>query len=92
MGAPEELTRELGEAGITVVLEKLKGLNKNKLKNYKYISDENRLHFSVKDPDEELPKIIQILSELGLHIQKIESSKSSLEDVFLDLTGKGING
>ena len=45
----------------------------------------------IKDPDEELPKIIQILSESGLHIQKIESSKSSLEDVFLDLTGKGIN-
>ena len=92
MGAPKELTRELGEAGITVVLEKLEGLNKKKLKDYKYTSDENRLHFSVKDPDEELPKIIQILSESGLHIQKIETSKSSLEDVFLDLTGKGING
>ena len=92
MGAPKELTRELGEAGITVVLEKLEGLNNQKLKNYKYNSEENRLHFSVKEPDEELPKIIQILSESGLHIQKIESSKSSLEDVFLDLTGKGING
>ena len=32
MGAPVELTRELGEAGITVVLEKLEGLNKKKLK------------------------------------------------------------
>ena len=92
IGAPKELTRELGEAGITVVLEKLESLNKKKLKNYKYTSDENRLHFSVKDPDEELPRIIKILSESGLHIQKIESSKSSLEDVFLDLTGKGING
>jgi len=49
------------------------------------------LHFSVKDPDEELPKIIRVLSNAGLHIQKIESNKSSLEDVFLNLTGKGIN-
>ena len=31
MGAPEELTRELGEAGITVVLENLNGLNKKNL-------------------------------------------------------------
>ena len=91
MGAPKELTRELGEAGITVVLENLNGLNKKDLENYKYTSDKNRLHFSVKDPDEELPKIIRVLSNAGLHIQKIESSKSSLEDVFLNLTGKGIN-
>ena len=92
MGAPKELTRELGEAGITVVLENLNGLNKKDLENYKYTSDKNRLHFSVKDPDEELPKIIRFLSNAGLHIQKIESNKSSLEDVFLNLTGKGING
>ena len=92
MGAPKELTRELGEAGITVVLENLNGLNKKDLENYKYTSDKNRLHFSVKDPDEELPKIIRVLSNAGLHIQKIESNKSSLEDVFLNLTGKGING
>ena len=91
MGAPKELTRELGEAGITVVLENLNGLNKKDLDNYKYTSDKNRLHFSVKDPDEELPKIIRVLSNAGLHIQKIESNKSSLEDVFLNLTGKGIN-
>ena len=91
MGAPKELTRELGEAGITVVLENLNGLNKKDLENYKYISDKNRLHFSVRDPDEELPKIIRVLSNAGLHIQKIESNKSSLEDVFLNLTGKGIN-
>jgi len=92
MGAPKELTRELGEAGITVVLENLNGLNKKDLENYKYTSDKSRLHFSVKDPDEELPKIIRVLSNAGLHIQKIESNKSSLEDVFLNLTGKGING
>ena len=91
MGAPKELTRELGEAGITVVLENLNGLNKKDLENYKYTNDKNRLHFSVKDPDEELPKIIRVLSSAGLHIQKIESNKSSLEDVFLNLTGKGIN-
>ena len=91
MGAPKELTRELGEAGITVVLENLNGLNKKDLENYKYTSDKNRLHFSVKDPDEELPKIIRVLSNAGLHIQKIESNISSLEDVFLNLTGKGIN-
>ena len=90
-GSPKQLTRDLGEAGISVVLENINKLNKNELSQYKYTNEKNRLHFSVKDPDEELPKIIRILSKSGLHIQSIESTKSSLEDVFLNLTGKGIN-
>ena len=90
-GSPKELTRELGEAGISVVLDNLNGLNKKDLEKYIYTNTKNRLHFSVKNPDEELPKIIRILSKSGHHIQSIESNKSSLEDVFLNLTGKGIN-
>jgi len=90
-GSPKQLTRDLGEAGISVVLENINKLNKNELTQYKYTNEKNRLHFSVKDPDEELPRIIRILSKAGLHIQSIESTKSSLEDVFLNLTGKGIN-
>ena len=90
-GSPKELTRELGEAGISVVLDNLNGLNKKDLEKYTYTNPKNRLHFSVKNPDEELPKIIRILSKSGHHIQSIESNKSSLEDVFLNLTGKGIN-
>ena len=41
MGAPKELTRELGEAGITVVLENLNGLNK------KYL-EQNRMKFQLE--------------------------------------------
>tara|TARA_B100001027_G_scaffold73816_1_gene50414 strand:- start:18 stop:944 length:927 start_codon:yes stop_codon:yes gene_type:complete len=90
-GSPKQLTRDLGEAGISVVLENINNLNEKELDQYKYTNDKNRLHFSVKNPDEELPKIIRILSQSELHIQSIESTKSSLEDVFLNLTGKGIN-
>ena len=90
-GSPKQLTRDLGEAGILVVLENINDLNEKELDQYKYTNNKNRLHFSVKNPDEELPKIIRILSQSELHIQSIESTKSSLEDVFLNLTGKGIN-
>ena len=38
-----------------------------------------------------MPKIISLLSSAGAHIQRIETDKASLEDVFLNLTGKGIN-
>ena len=90
-GSPKALTRELGTAGITVNLSESNNKIKNKLNAYKFTTDQNRLHFSVKEPDQELPKIIRILSEENIHIQSIESNQSSLEDVFLNLTGKGIN-
>ncbi len=90
-GSPKQLTRELGKAGISVVLDSINGLNTKDLEKYTYTKTKKRLHFSVKNPDEELPKIIRILSKSGHHIQSIKSNKSSLEDVFLNLTGKGIN-
>tara|TARA_Y100001970_G_scaffold280243_1_gene388897 strand:- start:484 stop:1410 length:927 start_codon:yes stop_codon:yes gene_type:complete len=90
-GPPKILTRELGTAGITIILGESSGGVKDLLNGYTFTKDQNRLHFSVKDPDQELPKIIKILSEKNIHIQSIESSRSSLEDVFLNLTGKGIN-
>ena len=90
-GPPKMLTRELGTAGITIILGESSGGVKDLLSGYTFTKDQNRLHFSVKDPDQELPKIIKILSEKNIHIQSIESSRSSLEDVFLNLTGKGIN-
>ena len=90
-GPPKMLTRELGTAGITIILGESSSEVKDLLSGYTFTKDQNRLHFSVKDPDQELPKIIKILSEKNIHIQSIESSSSSLEDVFLNLTGKGIN-
>ena len=90
-GPPKILTRELGTAGITIILGESSGGVRDLLNGYTFTNDQNRLHFSVKDPDRELPKIIKILSEKNIHIQSIESTRSSLEDVFLNLTGKGIN-
>ena len=90
-GNPKTLTQELGTAGITINISDTDIELGQFLSNYKYTLDDNRLHFSVTDPDQALPKIIKLLSEAKIHINSIESSKSSLEDVFLGLTGKGIN-
>ena len=90
-GTPKALTRELGQAGITVQLNQ-EAVNLEKhLSGFTYTAEENRLHFVVKDPDSSLPEIIQKLSQTEVHIQSITTNSSSLEDVFLSLTGKGIN-
>ena len=90
-GTPKSLTRELGNAGITIKVSDTNIDLGPYLTDYKYTVDDSRLYFSVKDPDQALPKIIKSLSEARVHINSIESNRSSLEDVFLDLTGKGIN-
>jgi len=90
-GTPKALTRELGQAGITVQLNQDAVNLEKHLSGFTYTSEENRLHFVVKDPDSSLPEIIQKLSQTEVHIQSITTNSSSLEDVFLSLTGKGIN-
>ena len=90
-GPPKILTQELGTAGISINIGNTNQKLDPYFSEYTYTIEKNRLHFSVKDPDKALPKIIKKLSEADIHINSIDSNRSSLEDVFLNLTGKGIN-
>ena len=90
-GSPKKLTQELGSSGITIHLNENKQNLNTVLADYSFTLDQNRLHFSVKDSDLAMPKIIQTLSNNNITIQSVEATSSSLEDVFLDLTGKDIN-
>jgi len=90
-GSPKELTTELGKAGINVHLTGWKDELNDALSEFSFTLADGRLHFTVRDPEEAMARIIQILSSHGCHIQSVATEKSSLEDVFLNLTGKGIN-
>ena len=80
-----------GKEGLTIHLSKSSSKVKNALKNFTFTQEDTRIHFSLKDPEKALPEIIKKIVASGSHIASIETSKSSLEDVFLSLTGKGIN-
>jgi ABC-2 type transport system ATP-binding protein len=90
-GSPADLTRELGKAGINVHITGWNDELNKALSDYSFMLEDNRLHFTVRNPEEVMASIIQILSNHGCHIHSISTEKSSLEDVFLSLTGKGIN-
>jgi ABC-2 type transport system ATP-binding protein len=91
VGSPTALIQQLGRAGISIQLSGRCDNFVDILKDFTYTQSGNRLHFTVKDPEEEMPKIISVLSKSGCHIQRVDSEKSSLEDVFLSMTGKGID-
>ena len=90
-GAPKDLTKQLGKSGLTVHLTGWDDKKNHILDNFSFIYDKGRLHFSILDPEKDMSTIIKILSDNDCHIQNISADKSSLEDVFLDLTGEKIN-
>ena len=90
-GSPKVLTRELGTSGITIQIGESDIDLTKYLRGFQYSKENNRLHFSVSNPDRTLPKIIDVLSNVNIPINSIDSDRATLEDVFLNLTGKGIN-
>tara|TARA_B100001113_G_scaffold353854_1_gene360624 strand:- start:8944 stop:9861 length:918 start_codon:yes stop_codon:yes gene_type:complete len=90
-GSPKELIGKDSVSGITVFLSEVFDDSENVLNSFTYNKEDKRLHFTTQNPENDMPKIISLLSSAGAHIQRIETDKASLEDVFLNLTGKGIN-
>ena len=92
-GSPKALTEELGKSGVTVQLSKNTNINDLKIPSLdqEYTVEDSRVHFSVKNPELAIPKIIHELSSKNIAIHSIKTETSSLEDVFLNLTGKSIN-
>ena len=90
-GSPKELIGKDSNSGITVYLSEPFEDSNNTLNDFTYNQEDQRLHFITGYPENDLPNIIKLLSKSGAHIQRIETNKASLEDVFLNLTGKGIN-
>ena len=90
-GSPKSLTEDLGQSGITVQLTQESIDKKLPMLDLDFSIEDSRIHFSVKNPELVIPKIIQELSSKNIAIHSIKTETSSLEDVFLSLTGKSIN-
>ena len=90
-GSPKSLTEDLGKSGITVQLTQESIDKKLPALDLDYSIEDSRIHFSVKNPELVIPKIIQELTSKNIAIHSIKTETSSLEDVFLSLTGKSIN-
>ena len=61
------------------------------LSEYDYKIDKNSVQIFTDAPNLELPSIILKFSEKNIKVEDIHIPQTSLEDVFLDLTGRKIN-
>lgn len=93
-GPPAELIRALGKESVEVHLSGWDPRHKRHLKDFDFAytpdSGGGRLIFSVESPERQLTKIVESLSFDGIQIHEVKITKSSLEDVFVSLTGRSI--
>ena len=82
--APENLINMLGDNNINVRINSSN--QKLDLSPFNYKIDNDIIEFSTKDPDKDLPKIISKLNENSIEVLAINTTKSSLEEVFVKLT------
>ncbi len=93
-GTPAELIRSLGKGGVEVQVSGWEDAMEDRLSNmtfaYEPSKDGGRVIFTVDNPEKALTGIVDALSSNGCSIHEVKVTKSSLEDVFMELTGKTI--
>ena len=87
-GSPQELISKLGTGSLEIKLYNIPPeLN---IKPWTFTNIEKILHIPTSKPETDMPKIINLLTKLDLNVEEVKICKSSLEDVFLKLTGRSI--
>ena len=87
-GTPDELIKADGESHINIIVDRIE---KNILEKYETHIINNNIDIKSKNPDKDIPNIINELAKSNLSINKLNVKKANLEDVFVKLTGKSIN-
>ena len=82
--APANLINMLGN---NIIIVRINSNNKKiDLSPFNYKVNDDIVEFSTKDPNKDLPKIISKLNQCSIDILEVHTSKSSLEEVFVELT------
>ena len=90
-GSPKNLIKTLGKSGIIIELKSVPEKLVPVINDLGGVINENELIFEVKDPSAFLPIVIQKLTDEDAKIKSITPNSSSLEEIFLNLTGKKTN-
>ena len=88
-GSTTELIQNTGENSIQIKLKNWG--NSNILNDWEHSFENDYLNIVSNDSDRDIPKLIKIISKTNASIEKINIKKTTLEDVFLKVTGKSIN-
>ena len=88
-GSPKELMRKHGKSGLEITLNETH--NNIKLPNWDFTVKKNKIKVLSDNPEKDLLKITNTLNEKQYNVIGVEIFNSSLEDVFINITGKQMN-
>ena len=88
-GNTNDLIKSGGQSSIKIKIKNW--IYSDLLNKWEHSYNDNYLHIQTNSPDEDMPKLIEIISKTNASIEKINVVKATLEDVFIKLTGKSIN-
>ncbi|ASJ14417.1 ABC transporter ATP-binding protein [Thermococcus radiotolerans] len=90
VGTPDELKSLAGEGSVIHVEGILKGTELVRKEFPRTIEREGTLRIGVEEAKTALPRVVELLVEAGSEIRTIRVEEPTLEDVFLKLTGRGL--
>ena len=87
--SPDKLTQAHGMSGLEITLTS--EVADLKLDPWTYKNIDGKIHVNMNHPGKEMAKVINQILEQGGGIENVQIYRSSLEDVFLKLTGKSLH-
>ena len=87
--SPDKLTQAHGMSGLEITLTS--EVTDLKLNPWTFNIIDGKIHVNIDHPEKEMAKVINQISEQGGGIENVRIYRSSLEDVFLKLTGKSLH-
>ena len=87
--SPSKLTQKYGKSGLEIELSK--SIDNLNLTELDFSLENKKIYININNPEKEMAKIISKISGQGGLIENVKIVRSSLEDVFIKLTGKSIN-
>ena len=86
--SPEKLTHSHGMSGLEITLSS--SSDNLDLDSWNYKKFDGKIHVDTSHPEKDMAKIISQISREGCDIENVCIYRSSLEDVFMKLTGKSL--
>ncbi len=86
-GKTEEIINDMGQNNIQFSTKNLINFKSNNF-NWNHTIDDNEIIVDSNDPDSDIIEIINFLNSMGIEVNKVQTKKSTLEEIFIKLTNE----
>ena len=86
--SPKKLTQSHGMSGLEIILSS--SSDNLDMDSWSYKKIDGKIHVDTSQPEKDMAKIISQIASQGGAIENVRIYRSSLEDVFMKLTGKSL--